>query len=272
MKGKSITTIVLALFIGHASAQTDKAEADQIIYEMLTSKNQTENWHPGLVIQESQLKETNEKGIFVVLGDSFQIKSLRSDFYVSKKKGRWEPINDARYPLETMVNLLLNHINDNRHMLEIRHHQYGGKKPTITLPMQDIFDLLARNMDLYCSVTYINEHEIRAILVFHQRSLNFIHMLELKVGTKKLFDAVVIPSIKKHDSFLVDYKSKLQELVQTTKKSLEYKVINESGPAHDKVFEVEVVIDGITYGKGIGKSKKEAEQKAAYDAYRKQAK
>ena len=55
--------------------------------------------------------------------------------------------------------------------------------------MQDIFDLLARNMDLYCSVTYINEHEIRAILVFHQRSLNFIHMLELKVGTKKLFDA-----------------------------------------------------------------------------------
>ena len=54
--------------------------------------------------------------------------------------------------------------------------------------------------------------------------------------------------------------------------SLEYNVINESGPAHDRVFEVEVVIGGITYGKGIGKSKKEAEQKAAYDAYRKQAK
>lgn len=88
---------------------------------------------------------------------------------------------------------------------------------------------------------------------------------------KKLFDAVVIPCIKKHESFLVDYKSRLQELVQTTKKSLEYKVINESGPAHDKVFEIEVVIDGITYGRGIGKSKKEAEQKAAYDAYRKQA-
>ena len=54
--------------------------------------------------------------------------------------------------------------------------------------MQNLFDLLARNMDLYCSVTYINEHEIRAILVFHQRSLNFIHLLELKVETKNLFD------------------------------------------------------------------------------------
>jgi hypothetical protein len=91
--------------------------------------------------------------------------------------------------METMVNLLLNHIADNRHMLEIRHHQYGGKIPTITLPMQDLFDLLARNMNLYCSVTYINEQEIRAILVFHQQSLNFIHMLELKVNTRKLFDA-----------------------------------------------------------------------------------
>ena len=43
MKGKIIITIVLALIIGHTSAQTDKAEADQIIYEMLTAKNQTEN-------------------------------------------------------------------------------------------------------------------------------------------------------------------------------------------------------------------------------------
>ena len=189
MRGKSIITIVLAFFIGHAFAQTDKAEADQIIYEMLTAKSQTENWHPGILIQESQLQETNERGIFIVPGDSFQIKSLRSDFYVYKKKENWESINDARYPMETMVNLLLNHISDNRHMLEIRHHQYGGKIPTITLPMQNLFDLLARNMNLYCSVTYINEQEIRAILVFHQQSLNFIHMLELKVKTRKLFDA-----------------------------------------------------------------------------------
>lgn len=188
MKRKSITTVIIALFICNAFAQTDKAEADQIIYEMLASKNLTENWHPGLVIRENQLKETNEKGIFIVLGDSFQIKSLRSDFYVSKKKDHWAPINDVRYPLETMVNLLLNHINDNRHVLEIRHHQYGGKKPMLTLPMQNLFDLLARNMDLYCSVTYINEHEIRAILVFHQRRMNFIHMLELKVETQNLFD------------------------------------------------------------------------------------
>lgn len=90
-------------------------------------------------------------------------------------------------------------------------------------------------------------------------------------AARKLFEQVVIPCVKNHDGFLVDYKSKLQELVQTTKKSLEYRLINETGPAHDKKFEVEVVIDNIIYGKGVGRSKKEAEQKAAMDAYNKQA-
>lgn len=81
----------------------------------------------------------------------------------------------------------------------------------------------------------------------------------------------VIPYIKEKKDFLNDYKSLLQELVQTNKKSLEYQVINEFGPAHDKTFEVNVKIDGIIYGRGIGKSKKEAEQNAALDAYKKRA-
>ena len=91
-------------------------------------------------------------------------------------------------------------------------------------------------------------------------------------AARSLFNQVVVPCIKNNNIFLGDYKSKLQELVQTTKKSLEYRLVSESGPAHDKVFEIEVVIDNIIYGRGTGKSKKEAEQKAAMDAYNKQAK
>jgi ribonuclease-3 len=61
-------------------------------------------------------------------------------------------------------------------------------------------------------------------------------------------------------------------MVQTDKKSLEYVLISETGLAHDKTYTYEVVVDGIVYGKGIGKSKKEAEQNAAKDAYTKKAK
>ena len=84
---------------------------------------------------------------------------------------------------------------------------------------------------------------------------------------KKFIYKYIIPIIESNSlDFFHDYKSKLQEYVQTDKKSLEYIVIKEEGPSHDKTFEVEVRIDGIVYGKGSAKSKKEAEQMAAKDA------
>ena len=77
----------------------------------------------------------------------------------------------------------------------------------------------------------------------------------------------VIPLINNHEiDFFDDYKSVLQEYVQTDKRSLEYKVIKEEGPAHNRKFSVEVMIDGIVYGKGVSHSKKSAEQAAAKDA------
>ena len=74
------------------------------------------------------------------------------------------------------------------------------------------------------------------------------------------------PFILNNVKFMSDYKSYLQELVQTDKKSLSYNVVKETGPSHNKTFEVEVEVDGIVYAHGVGKSKKEAEQNAAKNA------
>ena len=75
-----------------------------------------------------------------------------------------------------------------------------------------------------------------------------------------------------NDIFYDDYKSKLQELVQTDKRSLEYVITNETGPAHNKEFTAIVKIDDIIYGTGIAHSKKEAEQAAAKNALEKSVK
>ena len=90
---------------------------------------------------------------------------------------------------------------------------------------------------------------------------------------RKTILEVIVPYIENPNiTFFSDYKSSLQELVQTEQKSLEYEIINEEGPAHDKRFTVEVKIDNIVYGTGIGTSKKEAEQEAAKAALEKMAK
>ena len=71
--------------------------------------------------------------------------------------------------------------------------------------------------------------------------------------------------------FMNDYKSYLQELVQTDKKSVTYNLLDEVGPSHDKTFTVEVIVEGMVYGKGTGKTKKCAEQNAARSAIDKMA-
>ena len=83
---------------------------------------------------------------------------------------------------------------------------------------------------------------------------------------------IIVPYIENPDiTFFSDYKSALQEYVQTEQKSLFYELVEESGPAHDRTFKVEVKIDGISYGTGVGGSKKEAEQEAAREAINKLA-
>ena len=84
---------------------------------------------------------------------------------------------------------------------------------------------------------------------------------------------IIVPYIEDPKvSFFNDYKSALQEYVQAEQDSISYKLISESGPAHDKSFKIAVVIDGIVYGEGVGSSKKEAEQEAAKVALDKVAK
>ena len=83
--------------------------------------------------------------------------------------------------------------------------------------------------------------------------------------TYKILDKAVFPTILKNiNEEDKDYKSKLQELVQSDKRTLEYKIISETGPAHNREFTSRVHMDEtIIMGEGIGKSKKEAEQNAA---------
>ncbi len=66
---------------------------------------------------------------------------------------------------------------------------------------------------------------------------------------------------------VLDAKTTLQEILQKdSQEPIEYRLIGESGPAHCKSFMMEVCHKGRILGKGEGRSKKEAEQKAAMEA------
>lgn len=78
----------------------------------------------------------------------------------------------------------------------------------------------------------------------------------------------VIPAIKNSKKKKInDYKTTLQEIIQKNPgEKLEYVLVKESGPDHNKHFFVEVHLNSNVIGKGGGRSKKEAEQQAAREA------
>ena len=89
------------------------------------------------------------------------------------------------------------------------------------------------------------------------------------VAAQSFIDRFVLRDVPVTKLQNVDYKTQLQELVQQKKNQvLSYDLIGESGPDHDKRFEVALTLNGKVVGTGSGSSKKRAEQAAAAVAIR----
>lgn len=83
---------------------------------------------------------------------------------------------------------------------------------------------------------------------------------------RKFIDTFILSDLENKRLFY-DSKTTLQELIQgKLKKEFHYSLIGEEGPEHDKLFRVEILMEGQRIGMGTGRSKKAAEQQAAYEA------
>lgn len=85
-------------------------------------------------------------------------------------------------------------------------------------------------------------------------------------NAKKFINRFILSDLENKQLFF-DSKTNLQELIQgKLKKDFQYNLLEESGPEHDKTFHVEVVMEEKVIGTGKGRTKKAAEQQAAYEA------
>ena len=86
-------------------------------------------------------------------------------------------------------------------------------------------------------------------------------------AAKGIIDRLILTDLPKGRPGNFDYKTMFQELVQREKDQvIHYELTGQSGPDHDKVFEVDVCLNGKVAGHGRGRSKKKAEQAAAEQA------
>lgn len=89
-------------------------------------------------------------------------------------------------------------------------------------------------------------------------------------GTREIVRRLFSPVLDMVNThrILQDYKTLLQEFTQQKFRTLpRYVLIREEGPAHDKTFEIDLTLNQRVLARALGKSKKEAEQRAAREAY-----
>jgi ribonuclease-3 len=100
-----------------------------------------------------------------------------------------------------------------------------------------------------------------------------IGALYLDSGYRAAFEFIsrcLVPEIDRvtENDYHRDYKSLLQELCQRQYRSYpQYRLVKCSGPDHERMFWIEVNVNGTVYGPGLGHNKKSAEQEAARMAY-----
>ena len=110
----------------------------------------------------------------------------------------------------------------------------------------------------------------RATLVCEKSLANEARRLDLDGGFNAVKTVVLslfdesIKDVKRGKFIIVDYKTTLQEKLQNKgEANIKYVLLKESGPDHDKTFQVQLEVNGRAMTKGTGKSKKQAEQSAA---------
>ncbi|NLK09988.1 MAG: ribonuclease III [Staphylococcus equorum] len=101
----------------------------------------------------------------------------------------------------------------------------------------------------------------------------FVGALYLDQGLEsvwKFAEQIIFPYVEDEElDGVVDFKTQFQEFVHKQNKGdVTYRLINEEGPAHHRLFTSEVILENAAVAEGKGKTKKESEQKAAESAYK----
>ena len=192
-----------------------------------------ERWHNGLL--------SNERLEF--LGDSILGMLVAEYLYRSfpdRPEGELTRMRADMVCEKTLANVA-NHIGLGQHLMLGHGEEQGGGRSRDSI--------LADAMESVIAATFL-DGGLEAALHFIQK-----------------FILVEVPVTKLHNA---DYKTQLQELVQQKRNQvLSYQLVGESGPDHDKQFNVDVSLNGQVVGSGAGRSKKRAEQDAARAAIEK---
>ena len=166
---------------------TDKKEADIELYQQLQQSASHSYQLQEEPVEESELTR-KEKDIYVRQGTVFMIPTLSSDrYYTPSSQDSFVPVFQYEYPVYSMNNLFLTYEHGRNTQLLLTHRQYGHFTPEISLPLLDFLIQFKDDFEPACHTALTAKGELETIVVFFHKTLNYIHLLKVRISRKDLF-------------------------------------------------------------------------------------
>lgn len=163
----------------------DKKEADTQLYNRLIQiQSKKEVFHDAPICY-TDLQPLGD-GIYVKKGSSFLIPSVNSDVYYTKNGLDFIPIFTPKYPGKSLQTLFHTYKNGRNVKLLLTHRQYGHFTPEIELPLNNFIALFERHFEIFTATQKRKNGEIETMVVFHHKSLNYIHLLRVRNNEENL--------------------------------------------------------------------------------------
>ena len=167
---------------------TDKKESDYELYNRLQGGSFIEIDCNGEEVNKKQLDDKGN-GIYVRRGEKYRIKGLSSDSYYVKSGDNYQPLFHTDYPEYSLSNLFLTCEHGKGKVLQLAHRQYGHFTPEISIPLINFLEFLRKDFIVTCHTAYNPEGELETFAIFNHKTLDYIHMLRVRIKKEDLFGA-----------------------------------------------------------------------------------
>ncbi|MCR5485550.1 MAG: ribonuclease III [Clostridiales bacterium] len=218
----------------------------------------------------SELKELQNKMQYKYKNENLLFRALSHSSYVNEKQN----LSESNERLEFLGDSVLGFITAEYYYEHFKHLPEGEltKLRASTVCEKSLCSFakelgLGKHLMLGKGEICTGGRERSSILADAFEALIASIYLDGGIGEAKKFVLRYVENASKLLESFHDYKTKLQEIIQKNpEESVEYVLVGESGPDHDKRFTVEVHLNSNVIGRGEGRSKKLAEQEAAREA------
>ena len=165
----------------------NKIEADNVLYDLLKDNNcNNPSDQTNALLDNAELISTDGT-VFVRAGDSFMLGLINENTYYKKAGNGFELIFEDNFPVESLSNLFMGNVENNKLKIQVTHSMYGNYNPEFEMRLNDFICFFKQDFKIYTASYQKEPGVINATVIFQNKTYDYIHLLIINAKKEDMF-------------------------------------------------------------------------------------